>query len=88
MSVNVGVDVGVKVEIGVSDGWGVTVSVGNKVGWTVSVTVEGRNGLIVQVGSIVDVGIGGGWIAVNPPHPMENSRAADNAKTAFFKLSL
>jgi len=62
--------------------------VGDKVGWGVSVTVEGRNGLFVQVGSIVDVGIGGGWIAVNPPHPMEKSRVADIAKTAFFKLLL
>lgn len=78
-------DVDVKAGGCVSDGWMVNVPVGDKAGWGVSVTVDGRNGLNVQVGSIVDVGIGGGWIAVNPPHPMEKSMAADITKMAFFK---
>lgn len=83
---NVGVEVDVKVGIGVSDGWRIIVSVGDKVGWRVSVTVEGRNGLIVQVGWIVDVHIGIGWTDANPPHPMEKNTNVDITKMAFFKL--
>lgn len=52
-------------------GDGVIVSVAGNVGWTVSVTVVVGSGLIVQVGSMVGVGIG--WINVSPPHPIENS---------------
>jgi len=84
--VNVGVEVEVKGERGVSEGWRIIVSVGDKIGWMISVTIEGRNGLIVQVGSIVDVCIGIGWTDANPPHPTENNTIVDMTKTAFFKL--
>jgi len=85
MSVKSIVDVGVGVNVGrgVSVGWGVNVSVGDDVGWIVSVTVGGGSGLIVQVGSIM--GVGTGWINVNPPHPIDKSTTADIAMNILCK---